>query len=262
MTPAGMLGVNTATDVTLSLNGGPPFKGHLPGLASQVFFPKQQVSKLRLTITRVVGPGGQVRISEIDAGGARTPLTPGSTRLRGCVQLAQVDGHPLEAEVSGTLDQLTNGQPMPVRPCGSQRLTLGAGDHRLVSGQGWLIDLLDLADPGQLAPQAGSGAAPRVTVTSASATSTTIETESADRPYYLILGQGYDPRWRGTIDGQPLGAPQVLDGYSVGWRIADPRPHRITVGFAPQRWATASLVASLVAVALLLILLVPRRWLR
>jgi arabinofuranan 3-O-arabinosyltransferase len=268
-TPEGLVGVDTAIEAELSLDGGPPIRARLRAGSSRIDFHKRRVGQLRLTITRVIGPGSQIRISELDAGGARIAAAAGSTRLRGCLELAQVDSHPLAVELRGTLDQLSHGAAVPVRGCKGRPLQLGPGEHRLLSRPGWLVDLLDLAAPGQAGPDAAGtppdgpvAPTPRITVTSSSASRTTLDTEPADGPYYLVLGQGYDPRWRGTIDGQPLGPPQVLDGYSVGWRIADPRPHRVAVEFAPQRWATASLVASLLVVAGLLVLMVPRRWWR
>ena len=57
------------------------------------------------------------------------------------------------------------------------------------------------------------------------------------------------------MDGRPLGPPLLLDGYSVGWRISDQRPHRFEVAFAPQqaaRWAFAASAAGLALVAVLL----------
>jgi arabinofuranan 3-O-arabinosyltransferase len=57
------------------------------------------------------------------------------------------------------------------------------------------------------------------------------------------------------MDGRRLGPPLLLDGYSVGWRITDQRPHRFEVTFGPQRAATLAQVvtaAGLVLVALLL----------
>jgi arabinofuranan 3-O-arabinosyltransferase len=83
----------------------------------------------------------------------------------------------------------------------------------------------------------------------------TIHAAAASGPYYLVAGQGYDRRWRATMDGRPLGPPLLLDGYSVGWRITDPRPHRFEVAFAPQRaagWALAASTAGLILVAVLL----------
>jgi arabinofuranan 3-O-arabinosyltransferase len=215
-----------------------------------------------LTLTEVSGPG-QVRISEIGAG-VRVPSPAGSSRLPGCVPIAAVDGVPLRVALGGTLDQLTRGQTLPLRPCGPE-LTLAAGDHQLDSATGWLVDLLALrSDPAGAAGAAPSAPpeAPRLTVDSSSLSGASITTEPAREPFYLVLGQGYDPRWVASIDGQPLGPPRVLDGYSVGWRISDPRGHRITVSFGPQRWATLSLLASLAGLALVLALLLTPLWLR
>jgi arabinofuranan 3-O-arabinosyltransferase len=267
--PKGLVGVDTATGAELSLDGGPPTRVSLRAGASRIDFPKRRVGRVRLTITGVIGPGSQVRISEIDAGGVRIPSAPGSARLRGCVELARVDGHPLRVALSGTAGQLTRGEALPFSPCGGQPLALGGGDHRLLTWPGQLVDLLDLAAPGRRAATAAQGppapAAPRVSVISSGAGGATLETEPAEGSYHLVVGQGYDPRWRATIDGQPLGPPRVLDGYSVGWRIVDPRPHRIAVQFGPQRWASLSLVASLLALAVVLLILLPparRRWRR
>jgi arabinofuranan 3-O-arabinosyltransferase len=92
----------------------------------------------------------------------------------------------------------------------------------------------------------------------------TIRTGAAADPYYLVTGQGYDRRWRATMDGRDLGPPLLLDGYSVGWRITDPRPHRFEVAFGPQRaarWALLASAAGLVLVAVLLTGWRPgRRW--
>jgi arabinofuranan 3-O-arabinosyltransferase len=173
--------------------------------------------------------------------------------------------------LDGTLTQLSKGQDLPLRTCDGQPLKLAAGDHRLQTAPGWLADLVDLASrpggaaAGAAAAAGGAGsqaAAPRVSVISSSASGATLTTEAAQGPYYLVLGQGYDPRWQATIDGQPLGPPQVIDGYAVGWRIADRQEHRIAVRFGPQRWALASLAASLAGLILVAVLLVLPWWRR
>ena len=270
--PRNLIGVDTAIEAQLSLDGGPPRTVALRAGTSRVDFPRQRVSRLRLTLTKVVGPGSEVRISGIDAGGARIPEASGSTRLRGCVTMGIIDGQPLELAIGGTLDQLSRGQDLPLRACPGRVPRLGAGDHRLQTAPGWLVDLLDLASrPGGAAATKAGGAqetgaarqaatAPRITVTASSPTGTTLATEAAQGPFYLVLGQGYDSRWQATLDGQPLGPPRVIDGYSVGWRISDRGEHRIAVKFQPQRWASASLAASLASLALVVaLLLVPLR---
>jgi arabinofuranan 3-O-arabinosyltransferase len=125
-----------------------------------------------------------------------------------------------------------------------------------VSSTGWLVDLLGLSSPapatraGQLPPPAD------LQVTGSSRSGMSMRTGPAGGPYYLVVGQGYDRRWRATMDGRRLGPPLLLDGYSVGWRITDQRPHRFEVTFGPQRAATLAQTrsaAGLVLVALLLL---------
>jgi arabinofuranan 3-O-arabinosyltransferase len=268
--PEGLKGVDAATAAELSLDGGPPVRARLGQGANRIEFPARTVGRLRLTITDVVGLGGQVRISELEAGRVRVDAgnRPGA-RLRGCVTLGELDGVPVRARLRGTLDRLAGGEPLRFEGCGDPR-RLGPGDHRLRSAPGWLVDLLRLASPGRGGPgdRGGPGqapdppAAPRVTVTSSGAARTELAAEPAAAPYYLVAGQGYDRRWRATMDGQPLGPPELLDGWSIGWRVSDPRPHRFAVEFGPQRPATASLAATLAALAVVAALLARGRWWR
>jgi arabinofuranan 3-O-arabinosyltransferase len=264
--PAGLAGVDVITAAQVSVNGGKPFLAGLKQGTTRVDFPAQKVRRLRLTIDKVAGLGGQVRISELVAGDARIPKVSTSRRLSGCVHVANVDGEPLEARLDGTLGQLAAGRALPLRGCGGP-LRLGAGDHQVVSANGWLIDLLALSS--SPAARAAPPAPPvDLRVTGSSRSGMTVRTGPATGPWYLVAGQGYDRRWRATMDGRPLGPPLLLDGYSVGWRITDQRPHRFEVAFGPQQAATWSLVASgagLVLVALLLAgvgLRWPPRWRR
>jgi arabinofuranan 3-O-arabinosyltransferase len=253
--PDGATGADVITGAEVSINGGKPFLVGLKQGSTRLSFPARKVERLRLTIARVAGLGGQVRISEIKAGNARIPNPPPSQRLRGCVEIATIDGEPLEVRLDGTLRQLTAGEAMPLGDCGGP-VRLSGGDHQIVSSTGWLVDLLGLSSPApgtrasQLPPPAD------LQVTGSSRSGMTIRTGPAGGPYYLVVGQGYDRRWRATMDGRRLGPPLLLDGYSVGWRITDQRPHRFEVTFGPQRAATLAQTlsaAGLVLVALLLL---------
>jgi hypothetical protein len=83
---------------------------------------------------------------------------------------------------------------------------------------------------------------------------------AAAGPYYLVAGEGFDARWRARLDGQDLGPPIVVDGYSVGWRVEDGRPHRLVVEYAPQRAARAAYIAFLGIFAVCVVmLLLPGR---
>ena len=259
--PKGLVGVDAIVAAEVSVNGGEPFLVNLRQGQTRVDFPAAKVRRLRLTIDKVAGLGGQVRISELRAGRARIPAAPLSRRLSGCVELATVDGDPLRVRLDGTVGDLAAGGSLPVRGCGGP-LRLGAGDHRVRSSPGWLVDLLGLSSPAPGARAAPPPAPATVAVTERSAAGLTVRTGAASGPYYLVAGQGYDRRWRATMDGRELGPPLLLDGYSIGWRITDPRPHRFEVAFGPQRaarWAFLASAAGLVLVAGLLIGWRPRR---
>jgi arabinofuranan 3-O-arabinosyltransferase len=259
--PKGLVGVDAITAAEVSVNGGEPFLVSLRQGRTRIDFPEAKVRRLRLTVDKVAGLGGQVRISELRAGRARIPAAPRSRRLRGCVELARVDGEPLRVRPDGTVGQLADGQALPVGGCDGP-LRLGGGDHRLRSSPGWLVDLLGLSSPAPAARPAPPPAPAGLRVTERSPAGMTIHAGAAGGPYYLVAGQGYDRRWRATMDGRPLGPPLLLDGYSVGWRITDQRPHRFEVAFGPQRtagWAFAASAAGLILVAALLAGWRPRR---
>jgi arabinofuranan 3-O-arabinosyltransferase len=252
--PEGLVGVDAITAAEVSVNGGKPFLVNLRQGETRVDFPATRVRRLRLTIDKVTGLGGQVRISELRAGRARIPAAPGKRRLRGCVGLATIDGRPLRARLAGTVADLAAGEALPVRGCGGPQ-RLAGGEHRVRSSPGWLVDLLALSSPAPAARPAPPPTPAEVAVTDRSPAGMAIRAGAASGPYYLVAGQGYDRRWRATMDGRPLGPPLLLDGHSVGWRITDPRPHRFEVAFAPQqtaRWAFAVSAAALVLVAALL----------
>ena len=77
-------------------------------------------------------------------------------------------------------------------------------------------------------------------------------------PAWLVLGEGYNKGWRATCDGRDLGAPQVIDGYSNGWRV-NGTCRRASFVFGPNRTLHIAELLSLVAALALLILLAVRR---
>jgi arabinofuranan 3-O-arabinosyltransferase len=257
--PKGLKGVDVVTEAKLSVDGRSPLTVHLKQGRVRIDLPRPiNASKLRLTLAKTTGLGTQVRISEIGVGNVHVKPAVGGAPLRACVELAQVDGRPLLAALQGTLQQLEQGASLPFSPCRGQRLLLGPGEHRLSSSAGWLVNLVDLSAGGTAAAStAQPSVAPRFTITSSTPTRLTLDSEpSQGSAWYLVLGQGFDSRWRATVDGQPLGPPVAMDGWSAGWRISDPRAHHIAVEFVPQRAATLSLVASLAALLLVAGLLV------
>ena len=258
--------LDKAVKAELSIDGQPIKRVTLGTPTTRIDFTKRTAHQARLTIDEVAGLGGGIRISEFQVGGIRLNDSPNAEteRLKGCVEVGRIDGTPIRVAPAVSLSILTSGASVFFEPCPGRPLRLGPGVHRLQADPGWLLDLLHLestsgADGRKLRLVRQLPTSPRVNVVSSSPTSVTVSTEAAHGAYYLVLGQGYDPRWQAIMDGRSLGAPVLVDGYSTGWRITDARSHVITMKYAPQRWASASLAASLLAIALLLgLLLRPR----
>jgi arabinofuranan 3-O-arabinosyltransferase len=250
-------GLGHASDAALSLDGRPPVQVRLQPGTSRIPVPPRVARRLRLTLLGAGGLGEQVRVSEVGVGGVRAPRTHPATRLAGCVTVATLDGRSLRGRVDGTLGQVG---ALPLRSCGPRPLALGAGTHRLRSTPGWRFDELRLSSPGpEVGPQRPQPPASRVLASSR--TAATVQTAAAAGPWYLVLGQGFDRRWSATMDGRPLGPPVLLDGYSVGWRVDAPGPHRFSITYTPQRVGIAASLASLAALLVVMLLLVgrPRR---
>ena len=259
--------LDKAVKAELSIDGQPIKRVTLGTPVTRIDFPERTAHQARLTIDEVAGLGGGIRISEFHVGGVHLEDAPDAetARLKGCVEVGRIDGTPLRVSPAVSLNVLTSGAPVFFEPCPGQPVRLGPGVHRLTADPGWLLDLLRLesasgGDGHKLRQVKQLPASPRVNVIDSSPTSVTVTTEAAHGAYYLVLGQGYDPRWQATMDGRSLGAPVLLDGYSTGWRITDTRSHVITMRYTPQRWVSASLAASLLAIALLVGLVLQPRW--
>jgi arabinofuranan 3-O-arabinosyltransferase len=156
----------------------------------------------------------------------------------GCVTFAYLDGVPVQGRLAPDAD-VAAAPSMSLVPCATDVLPLGAGPHRFVSSL--LSSVRISAVDGEPIPQSEH---PSTTLLSRSSTDAKIDVQGVNGPYLLVFAQGFDPRWRGSIDGESLGPPSVVDGYAVGWRIDRPGDHRITITFAPQRVVRVSIASS------------------
>ena len=68
--------------------------------------------------------------------------------------------------------------------------------------------------------------------------------QGATGPYYLVIGQNWDPHWRASIDGRDLGPPMLLDGYSAGWLIDRVGSHTVSVRYGKQDIYTLALLVT------------------
>ncbi len=189
----------------------------------------------------------------------------------GCrTDLLEIDGEPVPVRVTGSTAAAVEGGALDLATCDGAPVELPAGTSRLRTGPG--IDLGLHVDALTLRSAAGGGAdpdagllvtpspRPEVRVTAADRWRQTIEVGPRDEPTWLVVGQSHNAGWRASIDGEDLGAPQLVDGYSSGF-LLPPGDGTVVVEveWAPQKVVFVGLLTS-VAVALLALVLALRPW--
>ncbi|HEX3316751.1 MAG TPA: alpha-(1-_3)-arabinofuranosyltransferase family protein [Solirubrobacteraceae bacterium] len=254
-----------------------------PGRAAQivavgkdglVVLPEPVVTRaLRLDVLYYATPPGPaarrllaaVGIAEIRVPGLRPPRPRRSgTFQTSCGAISAVGGGSRSTlRLAGTVQDLDAGRPLALRGCGparSLRLAAGSSLLNIPPGPVFRADYVRLAStPAPSGPAAG-GASGRVTAQSSSGTgSRTAARLSVAGPSWLVLGQSYSPSWHASCSGhgkeRDLGPPVPIDGFANGWRVQPGCSHASFV-FAPQRFADASYVLSVVALVALLAVLV------
>lgn len=200
----------------------------------------------RFTPRGTLGSGTSVGDDVVDA------LADGA-----CIELGRIDDEPIRVRMTN-VGAVRTGRPTQFEGC--DELNLAAGDHRLQTHHGWIVDTLLLEDAeAPLSSKPNGRKAPAVHDISESATDISLTTDPGEGPFWLITGKGYDPRWEARVDGRPQPRPVVVNGFSVGWRISSPDRHRIDVVFTPQRaMDLAVLVSAVSAVATVIVLVRPR----
>lgn len=186
--------------------------------------------------------------------GDRTMTALPQAEPDGCFAVGTIDAAPLrvrllEADVSSDRGALFEG-------CAPLRLAGGA--HQLRASPPWTLDNLVLRDLGGESVTK-PGPTPETAVAQRTNTQITVATSRASEPFLLVLGQSLDSRWRATIDGRPLGAAVVVDGYSAAWEVTDPGPHVFSFTYQPQRLVTISRWVTFAVLVLLVVLCVRRR---
>ncbi|WP_338747778.1 alpha-(1-_3)-arabinofuranosyltransferase domain-containing protein [Janibacter alittae] len=251
-----------ATTATVLVDGEEVATGKLgEGTASIDLPPGTSGESVRLRIDAVDGAQGErpARFVSIDTGATITRGGP----ARPCVAVATIDGEPVRMRPADP-EQIggTDGYGTPWGGCEEQ--TFVWGEHRLRPVEDFQLDELSLRDVrgSEVVEEVPS---PVVEVQRETFTSSmTVDVGPAQEPYFLSIGQGYDPRWNATLeDGTDLGEPVVVNGYAVGWYVDDLDAHSVHIGYGPQRAANVALVLSglglLVALAVFFAPLVRRR---
>jgi arabinofuranan 3-O-arabinosyltransferase len=188
--------------------------------------------------------------------------------------LLTVDGNPVPMRVFGAAADATSREGLRAEACGSATtLSLSAGDHVFKTGSGQ-VDGIDL-DRLVLASEAGGAAAPvgstggpspqsappTVNVTDDGRVSYDASVDRPNQPFWLVVGQSWNPGWTASIGGVSLGAPQVINGYANGWYVdpaqlpAGSGPLAVHVEWAPQRIVWIAIAISIVGLLICMAIL-------
>jgi NRPS condensation-like uncharacterized protein len=172
-----------------------------------------------------------------------------------------IDGRAYRTTVSGTLGELTGYRPVRVRLCeaggagGVDTLALGAGRHTLTAAAPGAFAVTDLslteAGPaGPAGPADGSGATRTVTTGRWQPDQRQL-TIGPGPAAYLEVHENYNPGWAATLNGREL-TPVYLDGWQQGFVVPAGAGGTVTLSFRPAAPYHLALVASLLALAILL----------
>jgi len=221
-------------------------------------FPARHVTSVAISITRVAAPSDPrkpVGISEVvipgvkplaRAPGAPLPCTSGSTYV--------LDGRPIQVRPIGSASSLLSGAPLRIEACSRKPVTLRAGWHNLVARGALQSDVVEFASGARTDTGQGS-AGPSTGFTQTSDGGYEVDVMGATRPFYLVIGQNFTPRWHARIGSDDLGPPILLDGYSTGWRVTKRGDYTISVVYGPQRvYRVVLLVTAASVVAVIVVI--------
>lgn len=200
-------------------------------------------------VIRVAGRTGDVPSAVIEARDAGTRLVARPGDAQGCVSVSTVSGWPLLVKPSGNL---ASGRYFIFGQCPATPNTiLLAGAQQLRPSPGFQVKTLTLKD---IRDPATRDQPPIYPAVSGSPTDSVWSLPSRSTVSFANTGRAFDPRWRATLDGEDLGAPLKLDGWSAGWVVPSGAAGRLQVTYGPEAWAGAGLVASSIGLVTVLAL--------
>src|SRR5690606_2148259 len=162
--------------------------------------------------------------------------------------VASIDGEAVTMRPA--TDALANASSPGTAWVACDEVSLDAGEHRVEQADDFVLDRFNLIDVDNR--NAIAGAAPKVEILEDGRTSKTVRVSGGTGGYAVSIGQSHNENWKATADGEDLGPPVVIDGYSTGWVVADGRPATIEIRYTPQTWSWVGIaVSGLVLVVLL-----------
>jgi arabinofuranan 3-O-arabinosyltransferase len=236
-----------------------PFTGLL-----DLSFPARTVSAVQITITSVPPPAPGTKqqvvgIAEVGINGVQLPPVDPSSPLSCFTDSGlAIDRRQVAIRMDGTAGDLLAGKTLPFAACGGEPIALIQGVHDLVAGNPIQPNLVELDSAGSGAPAETPGTPSSMVVGHDGSYRVTVK--DATGPVYLTIGQNDSSKWFAAVDGQSLGTPLLLDGYSAGWRMDRKGTYTVSVRYLPQRRYDLALLLSVLAVlAALAILAVDHR---
>jgi hypothetical protein len=193
-------------------------------------------------------------ITEVDVAGARAAVDLAAALPDGCrPDLVAIDDDAVPVRLTGTVDDVLRGRPIPVALCSP--LALETGWHRLDSqpAAAGALSLLRLRAPGAVPPSPPPSDA---TVLSSSPTRLQVRVDG-DRATRMLSGRPFAPGWRARVGGRDLGPPRPYDTLN-GWMVPVDGAALVTVTYRPQRAYEIGLAVT-AATLVLLVALAARR---
>ena len=224
-----------------------------------------------------------IGIAEVGWGGPTVPPAPPRLAPTCRKDLLSLDGTPVGVVLDATTDDLLDRIPVPIRSCdpgGSKAaaptIELGPKPSLLRTTPGlktgvdidelWLRSAAggsavtptspDRPTQAGVQPQGPTTAPPATTTKRTSRLTYRASVSDATEPYWLVMGQSFNPGWHlTTSDGTDLGPSTLVNGFANGWRI-DPAKvgpdATFVVEWTPQRTVWIALALSLFGVLITL----------
>ncbi len=180
-----------------------------------------------------------------------------STRIAlpcGSGPTVDVDDVSLPTQVSGTLGNLVNLQPMDIHLCGAQAAELGAGENNVSfpPGSAFRVTGLLIEPADSVLGASSPGPKRTVTVLSWNPGVRTLRV-GAGSSAYVQVSENYNPGWAATMDGHRLQSVS-LDGWEQAWVVPSSQSGIMTMTFTPDRTYRAGLlIGGLLLLALFLL---------
>lgn len=195
--------------------------------------------------------GMPVSLAEVGLGGD-AHFGPAMAVDTGCVTIATLDGSPVTARITGSVEDALDRKELGILGCTEVRGPAGGFTIQTTGRSlGLDIDQLVLRSPRELAAPTTPAA---VTIIDHDDTNYALLVPGSPQDRWLVLGQSHNEGWAASSDGRSLGEPVLIDGFANGWLLPAGDDVRVDLEWEPQRLVGRSiwLSAAMIVVALFL----------